>query len=334
MFRSVLGVALFWCALTANGEGAHQYGGLPMGMSSSMDYNLQGTVCNNRYCSYRRYGLHWAMNTTGESIVWDHKNTRFIKIGFALLNEDKDKNIIQSMFAKLKNEANPLAMRKGYYFKYCDAANQTCEYLGDRQYHTMADLEKLLLPVMEVRQNFPVDIAGKMIDRRNKILLTFGGMIGGFYITKLTITGVVSAAANGLIQTLKVISGNKANVESLRSAFSKLTPSPEDSGRLRRINHLLPRIAGIALIGFSLWHNIAAWDMFSPASFVADYYAKNVKMPLFMAVPDMFVTTRREKVSIETLRDAFDMTLKGGLSEFIAAYKEKQPVQVEDDGDN
>ena len=310
--------------------------GMQAGMFSGMDFNMQGIVCNHRYCSHRLYGLRWATNTTGESIIWQHQDTRFIKIGYITLNNHlKQKNLLASTWGRIKDKANPLALSRGYYFKYCDAASHTCEYLGDREYYTVTDLERLFVPVLEVRQAFPVDIAGKLIDRRNRIIVTALAVVGGFLISKMTLSGIIKGLSEGLWEVLKKIFGGKLSAKRIVVAFQEVLqgrPADDLWKPLQSVNRSLPRLTGYAIMGVAGWRNIEAWGWFSSESFKATYYAKNVKMPLLMSVPDMFVTSRKDKISIETLRDAFDSALRGEIGEFVATYKENQgSEEVEQD---
>ena len=88
----------------------------------------------------------------------------------------------------------------------------------------------------------------------------------------------------------------------------------------------MPKIAGTAGFIFFAYQNIKSWKLFSPEAYIANYYAKNNKMPLLMSIPDMFVPNRKEKVSIETMKEAFDLTLKGELGKFIADYQEEHEL--------
>ena len=338
MFRTVFFAVFAYLVLTSSAAHA-QVMGMQAGMFPGIDFNSQGIVCNNRYCSHRLYGLRWATNTTGESIIWQHQDTRFIKIGYITLNNHlKQKNLFASTWGRVKNAANPLALSRGYYFKYCDSASHTCEYLGDREYYTVTDLERLFVPVLEVRQAFPVDIAGNLIERRNRIIVTALAVVGGFLVSKMTLLGVFKGLTDGLWEVLKKIFGGKLSAKRMVVAFKKtLKDSDEDSLNLlwkplQSVNSALPRLTGYAIMGVAGWHNIEAWGWFSSESFKAKYYANNVKMPLMMSVPDMFVTSRKDKISIETLRDAFDSALRGEIGEFVATYKEEQgSEEVEQD---
>ena len=307
---------------------------------SGLDFDLQGIVCNSRYCSHRLYGLRWAMNTTGESIIWQHNDTRFLKIGYITLNAHlKQKNLLLSSWARIKDAANPLALSRGYYFKYCDSASHTCEYLGDREYYTVADLERLFVPVMEVRQSFPVDIAGKLVERRNRIILTALAVVGGFMVSKMTLSGVIKGLTEGLWEVLKKIFGGKISAKRAVKAFKDILQDSSDAKLwkpLRSVNRAVPRLTGYTIMAIAGWDNIEAWGWFSSESFKAKYYAKNVKMPLLMSIPDMFVTSRKDKISIETLRDAFDSALRGEIGEFVASYQEQQsgkPVEQDEESD-
>ena len=302
---------------------------MPVGMHSGLDFDLQGIVCNSRYCSHRLYGLRWAMNTTGESVIWQHNDTRFLKIGYITLNKHlKQKNLLLSTWGRVKDAANPLALSRGYYFKYCDASSHTCEYLGDREYYTVADLERLFMPVMEVRQAFPVDIAGKLIERRNRIVVTALAVVGGFMVSKMTLSGVVRGLSEGVWEVLKKVFGGKLSAKRMLSAFKETLQAGANGDNLWKplhsVNRALPRLTGYTIMTIAGWHNVKAWGWFSSESFKAKYYANNVKIPLLMSIPDMFVTSRKDKISIETLRDAFDSALHGDIGEFVAAYKEQQ----------
>ena len=328
MLRAV--VMTIYCLSAAGGSlpatGSGQIATMP-GMFPGIDFNSQGLVCNNRYCAYRRYGLRWAMNTTGESIIWQHQDTRFIKIGYITLNEHlKQKNAAAAAWGTVKSKANPLSLARGYYFKYCDAVSHTCEYLGDRQYYTVSTLERLFVPVLEVRQSFPVDQAGKLVERRNRIVLTALGVAAGFFVSKLTISGVIHGLSKGVWTTLKAIFDQGLKPKEIAKAWRDLVGAPLDGKFkvLESIDHALPRAIGYVMMGIAGWNHIKAWGWFSSESYIANYYAGNVKMPLFMSVPDMFVANRKEKVSIETLRDAFDMALKGEMGTFVSTYKESQ----------
>lgn len=297
------------------------------GMFPMADYNLQGIVCNNRYCSYHKYGLRWALSTMGESVIWQHKETKFIKIGFITLNAHKaEKNLLARLISTLKSEANSLATARGYYFKYCDAVTHACTYLGNKKYYTVHELERLFIPVMETRQAFPIDVAGKLIERRNKIVLTFAGMLASLYVaTKMTFTGTVSGTLKTVWESLSAIFTGKAKkltkaAEGMRKMIESAPPNAT------RLNRLLPKIAGTVGFIYFAYHNVKSWELFSPEAYIANYYAKNVKMPLLMSIPDMFVADRKEKLSIETIREAFDLTLKGELGKFIADYQTKQEL--------
>ena len=335
MFKTVSAAVFTYLVLTGSATYA-QMSSMQMGMLPGLDFNSQGIVCNNRYCSHRLYGLRWAMNTTGESIIWQHNDTRFLKIGYITLNKHlKQKNLLLSSWGQIKDAANPLALSRGYYFKYCDASSHACEYLGDRDYYTVADLERLFVPVLEVRQVFPVDIAGKLIDRRNRIIVTSLAVVGGFLVSKMTLSGVIRGLTEGLWEVSKKIFGGKLSARRIAHAFKETLQAPSDKmlwKNLESVNRALPRIVGYAIMGIAGWHNIEAWGWFSPESFKAKYYAKNVKMPMLMSIPDMFVTSRKDKLSIETLRDAFDSALRGEIGEFAASYQEKQDnAEVEQD---
>ena len=49
-----------------------------------------------------------------------------------------------------------------------------------------------------------------------------------------------------------------------------------------------------------------------------------------MAIPDMLVTNRREKLSISTIAEVFDATLRGQLNEFVANYR-PQDIEFDDE---
>lgn len=327
MFKAVSAAVFTYLVLTGSATHA-QMSGMQMGMLSGLDFNSQGIVCNNRYCSHRLYGLRWAMNTTGESVIWQHNDTRFLKIGYITLNKHlKQKNLLLSSWGRIKDAANPLALSRGYYFKYCDSSSHACEYLGDRDYYTVADLERLFVPVLEVRQVFPVDIAGKLIDRRNRIIVTSLAVVGGFLVSKMTLSGAIRGLTEGLWEVSKKIFGGKLSARRIAHAFKETLQAPSDKmlwKNLEPVDRALPRVVGYAIMGIAGWHNIEAWGWFSSESFKAKYYAKNVKMPMLMSIPDMFVTSRKDKLSIETLRDAFDSALRGEIGEFVASYQEKR----------
>lgn len=320
--------AVFTYLILTNASTYAQGTTIPMGLHSGMDFDLQGIVCNSRYCSHRLYGLRWATNTTGESIIWQHNDTRFLKIGYITLNKHlKQKNLLLSSWGRIKDTANPLALSRGYYFKYCDSASHTCEHLGDRDYYTLSDLERLFIPVLEVRQAFPVDIAGKLIERRNRIIVSALAIVGGFMVSKMTVSGIIKGLTEGLWQVLKKVFGGKLSPAGMVKAFKEILQSnPDDKlwKPIKSVNRALPRLAGYTIMAISGWRNIEAWGWFSSESFKAKYYANNVKMPLLMSIPDMFVTSRKDKISIETLRDAFDSALRGEIGEFVASYKKQQ----------
>ena len=337
MFRTVFFAVFTYLVLTSSAAHAQAMGMQAGIMFPGIDFNSQGIVCNNRYCSHRLYGLRWATNTTGESIIWQHQDTRFIKIGYITLNNHlKQKNLLASTWGRIKDKANPLALSRGYYFKYCDSASHTCEYLGDREYYTVTDLERLFVPVLEVRRVFPVDIAGKLIERRNRIIVTALAVVGGFFVSKMTLSGIIKGFTDGLWEVLKKVFGGKLSAKNLVKAFKETLQAEATVNSLwkplQSVNRALPRLTGYAIMGVAGWHNIEAWGWFSSESFKAKYYSKNVKMPLLMSVPDMFVTSRKDKISIETLRDAFDSALRGEIGEFVATYKEEQgSEEVEQD---
>ncbi len=326
MLRGVFSAVFTYLVLTSSATHAQEMG-MQTGLFPGLDFNSQGIVCNNRYCSHRLYGLRWAMNTTGESVIWQHNSTQFLKVGYITLNKRlKQDNLLLSTWGRVKDAANPLALSRGYYFKYCDSASHTCEYLGDRDYYTVADLEALFVPVLEVRQAFPVDIAGKLIERRNRIIITSLAVVGGFLVSKMTLTGVIKGVSKGLWQVLKKVFSKPFSLSEMKEAFkTTLATAPDkDSWKfIQAANQALPRITGYAIMAIAGWRNVEAWGWFSSESFKAEYYAKNVKMPLLMSIPDMFVTSRKDKIGIETLRDAFDSALRGEIGEFAATYKEK-----------
>ena len=324
MLRMVFAAVLGYLLLAST----QMYGVAGASRNASLDFDLQGIVCNSRYCAHRLYGLRWAMNTTGESIIWQHNDTRFLKIGYITLNKHlKQKNLLLSTWGRIKDAANPLALSRGYYFKYCDSTSHTCEYLGDRDYYTVADLERLFMPVMEVRQSFPVDIAGKLIERRNRIIVTALAVVGGFLVSKMTLSGVIKGLTEGVWEVLKKIFGGKLSARRIVTAFKEVLQSPDDKlwKPLQSVNRALPRLTGYSIMAVAGWHNVKAWGWFSSESFKAEYFAKNVKIPLLMSIPDMFVANRKEEISIETLRDAFDHALRGEIGEFIDSYQ-KQPT--------
>ena len=323
MFLAILAGVLLTGGTAAANTGT---GSLPMSMHPGMDFDLQGVVCNNRYCSYRRYGLRWAMNTTGESIVWQHQDTRFIKIGYITLNEHlkKHKNLFAAMWGGIKNKVNPLAVSRGYYFKYCDAASQTCEYLGGQKYYSTSDLARLFVPVMEVRRGFPVEIAGNLIERRNRIVVTALAVAGGFLITKLTITGIAKGGIKTAWNVAKELIGKKGSGKEVLAAAKAAAKTADDSrGLIAALDSAVPRVVGYYIMAIAGWQHLKSWGWFSSESYVAKYYADNAHMPLFMAVPDMFVASRKEKIGIETLRSAFDHALRGEIGAFVADYQEK-----------
>ena len=324
MLRTVFAAVFlaYWLLTSAQAHGV-----TGVGRSASLDFDLQGIVCNSRYCAHRLYGLRWAMNTTGESIIWQHNDTRFLKIGYITLNKHlKQKNLLLSTWGRIKDAANPLALSRGYYFKYCDSTTHTCEYLGDRDYYTVADLERLFMPVIEVRQSFPVDIAGKLIERRNRIIVTALAVVGGFMVSKMTLSGVIKGLTEGVWEVSKKIFSGKLSARRIMTAFKDiLATKPDDKlwKPLQSVNRALPRLTGYTIMAIAGWHNIDAWGWFSSESFKAEYYAKNVKIPLLMSIPDMFVADRKEEISIETLRDAFDHALRGEIGEFIDSYQKQ-----------
>ena len=335
MFKSIF-LAVFAVTLLTVGDQNAQASAssLPVGMHPGMDFDSQGIVCNNRYCSYRRYGLRWAMNTTGESVVWQHQDTRFIKIGYITLNEHlkKNKNLFAAMWGGLKNKVNPLAVSRGYYFKYCDAASQTCEYLGGQKYYSTYDLARLFVPVMEVRRGFPVEIAGNLIERRNRIVLTALAVAGGFLISKLTITGIAKGGLKTLWTTAKEVVAKKGSKKEVIDAAKDAAKTADPNSMLSALDSAVPRVVGYYIMAIAGWQHLKSWGWFSSESYVAKYYAANANMPLFMSVPDMFVASRKEKISIETLRAAFDHALQGKIGEFVADYKEKHAhTEVEQD---
>ena len=336
MFGSIF-LAIFAGVLLTGSTQANA-SSVPMGMYPGMDFDTQGVVCNNRYCSYRRYGLHWAMNTTGESIVWQHQDTRFIKIGYITLNEHlkKNKNLFAAMWGGIKNKVNPLAVSRGYYFKYCDAASQTCEYLGGQKYYSTSDLARLFVPVMEVRRGFPVEIAGNLIERRNRIVVTALAVAGGFLITKLTITGIAQGGIKTAWNVVKEVVAKKGSgKEAIAAAKDAAKTADDPTGLLAALDTAVPRVVGYYIMAIAGWKHLKSWGWFSSESYVAKYYAMNSSMPLFMSVPDMFVASRREKIGIETLRSAFDHALRGEIGEFVADYKEKHAhTEVEQDEDS
>ena len=326
MFKSILLAIFAVTLLTGGGENAQaNEGSLPTGMYPGMDYDSQGIVCNNRYCSYRRYGLRWAMNTTGESIVWQHQDTRFIKIGYITLNEHlkKNKNLFAVIWGSLKNKVNPLAISRGYYFKYCDAASQTCEYLGEQKYYSTSDLARLFVPVMEVRRAFPVEIAGNLIERRNRIVLTALAVAGGFLVSRLTITGIAKGGIKTAWNAVQEIVAKKGSKRAAFDAVKDATKTADPDNVWSALNSALPRVVGYYIMAIAGWQHLKSWGWFSSESYVAKYYASNASIPLFMAVPDMFVASRKDKIGIETLRSAFDHALRGEIGEFVADYKEK-----------
>ncbi len=321
-----LGVVLT-CTMLASTPAHPQGSAVPMGAYSGLDFNLQGIVCNSRYCSHRLYGLRWAMNTTGESVIWQHNDTRHLKIGYIPLNKHlQQKDLLSSISGSVKGAANPLALSRGYYFKYCDSASHTCEYLGDREYYTIADLESLFIPVLEVRRAFPVDIAGKLIERRNRIVLTALAVVGGFMVTQMTLSGIIKGLSKNVLEVLKKIFGGRLSPKQVLAGIKSTLQAGADKTHpnfIQSLNRALPRLTGYTIMAIAGWNNLKAWGWFGSESFKANYYAQNVKIPLLMSIPDMFVTSRKDKLSITTLRDAFDSALRGEIGEFAASYQEK-----------
>ena len=299
------------------------------GMYPLEDYNLQGIVCNNRYCAFKKYGLRWAMTTTGEALIWQHKSTKYLKIGFTTVDEhDKRIDPLRWIIAAFRNETNRLLTTRGYYFKYCDSATQDCQYLGDKEFYTVGDFNKLFVPVLETRRSFPVDVAAKQIERRNKIYLAVAGIVASFHVlTNMTLTRFVAGAKNILDGIISLFwrEDSRRGVKETSEGVGKWLKSGGG-----RYNRLVPKVIGVVGLGYFSYQMIKSWRVFSPEAYLAEYYNKPYKVPLFMAIPDMLVTNRREKLSISTIAEVFDATLRGRLNDFIASY---QPQDTEFDDD-
>lgn len=299
-----------------------------------------GIVCSKNYCTYRRFGLRWAISEYGESTIWKNDTTRYIKIGLAYVADSKAKgNFVTNMFSNIRVRVNPLLLKKGYYFKYCDAVTKVCERLGNKEYYTASELEKLFIPVMETRRTVPVDIAGKAVERRNDIVLAFLGIAGSsFMALRMNFTGTITAAFKTLGSFLAaVLTGRVSEAKEIGKTLWKATDPGDAASFFDQLNRAPLKVLGAAGIVYFSYRLIKSWRLFSSGSYAAGYYTKSVKVPLFMSIPDMYVKSRQEKLSIETIKESIDSALKGELGEFISTYESSSsqgsqlPGKVEDE---
>ena len=292
MTKILLLLMLLWTSLPATSREAYEN-----------IYKWMG-ICNERYCSYYRYGLRWSLSGIGEGIIWQYKRTEYIKISNVAMPQDK--NIASSILEKIGLQFDPLKQARAYRFQYCSAATKTCTSIGKQDYYTSGQLEKLSVPMIETKRAMPIGERQRLVDRHNKLLVSAAGLAGSLYAMTLTLTGVIKSATDGLTKMAKWLYKGKIDADA-----KFLTPA---SGNPSRLNKVIPRVAGALGV---VYFGVMLAKTWYPLRHTTKYYQSTFKTPYLMAIPGMLTDGYEDKVDIELVRDALDAFLRGGVAEFI-----------------
>ena len=272
--------------------------------------------CHERYCSYSKFGLRWALNSYGEAVIWQFKKPYYIKISNHIIPpEYMNKSFLGEAGYVVRGWLNPLKIKRGYRFRYCDATTRTCNDIGSKTYYTAGSLAKLGIPFFEHRKFLPSEKKGELIDRRNKILLSALGLGGSILLTQMTLTGIVKKAFGAVEWVAKSIYDGspdaKKLTDSIRHVSTKEIPTKSN------VNRLLPRVAGIVGVAFFGLMHVKSWQLFSSSALRNHLYRVNAKAPIILSVPSMLASDENDHIEIEQLRDVFAAILQGDLGNFI-----------------